>query len=352
MSGAHPTGQQLDRYRRRLASPVEMLVVDRHVATCDRCFELVRADADPAIALPVAHLTYEELEAYVDGRADAYERAMVAEHTAQCAACREEMGDLQKVREAGFARPTHGGGVRLRWGLVAAAAVLAIIVGIWFLRPAPVVVPQPEVRREVTPTPTPPAPRRVPEGVRAAALEKPAILDTLMPGKSVLRGGAAPAFRLVAPVATVVLDDRPRFQWEAAPNATSYDVAVADAQSGNVAVTGSSETTRWRAGEPLRRGRTYTWQVTAHTPGGTSLVAPGPAAPEALFHVAAKVEPLPEDPVERGVALANAGVLDEAESALRDAAKDGELHAEELLEEVRSWRTSSHGLPTTMNGAQ
>jgi hypothetical protein len=341
MTGTHPTAEQLQRYRRRIAAADELRDVDRHLASCDRCFAAVRVDADPAVALPTSHLTFDELEAYVGGSAGADDRAIIDEHAAQCAMCRQELADLQSVAEV-----MKGGRAPARpfRRLLAAAAILALLaLGAWLVftsRTQPVPAP-PQVQRP-TPPPEPP-PARTP--APALALAKPPILDTLVRGEPVLRGPEKPPFALLAPVATVVLDDRPRFEWEAAPEAKSYEVAVADAQSGSVAVTGTSETTQWRADEPLSRGRTYSWQVTAHTAAGTSTVAPGPSAPEALFHVAEKVEPLPDDPRERGVALANLGALDDAERALREAA------AEELLEEVRSWRTP-HGRPTTTNGAQ
>jgi hypothetical protein len=209
----------------------------------------------------------------------------------------------------------------------------------------PVVV-QPKVQR--------PQPQRTQEQPvqTAFALQKPAIVGTLVRSEGVLRGGDATSFRLLRPVATVVLDDRPRFEWQPTPDAKSYEVAVADVESGSVAATGTSETTSWRTDEPLPRGRTYSWQVTAKIADGALLVAPGPAAPEALFHVIEAVAPLPEDPLERGVALANLGALDEAEQSLQRAAERGHARAGELLDEVRSWRPSSQGLPTTTNGAQ
>jgi hypothetical protein len=355
MTSTHPTAEQLERYRRRVASPDETRDVDAHVASCDRCWGMVRVDANPAIVLPATHLTYDELEAYVDGRADLDDRAIVAEHVAQCAACREELADLTQVQNAGRASARPG---RLKPALrlaAAAAMVMLVALGAWVWltksdgKTGPEAANQPAVRRAMPPVAKPP---RTPDAVRALALVKPAIVDTLVRREGVLRGSTAPAFRLQAPVGTVVLDDRPNFRWEAAPDAKSYDVAVADVESGSVAASGSCDTTWWRSAEPLRRGRTYSWQVTAHTAAGTAVVAPGPTAPEALFHVADEVETLPAEPLERGVALANLGVLDEAEQSLERAAQNGAPNAAELLEEVRSWRTSSHGLPTETKGAQ
>lgn len=97
----HPDAAALDRYRRRVASPSELLATDAHLAACDECFHAVRAEHD-SVELPAGdrHLSYEELEAHVDGRADALDRELVTAHTAQCAPCAAELADVQATRDA------------------------------------------------------------------------------------------------------------------------------------------------------------------------------------------------------------------------------------------------------------
>lgn len=94
---------QLDRYRRRACAPDELLAADEHIAKCDRCFASVRADAG-TIELPDApddgHLTYDELEAFVDGRADGEDVERIALHAEQCARCGAELADLVATRDA------------------------------------------------------------------------------------------------------------------------------------------------------------------------------------------------------------------------------------------------------------
>ena len=102
LEGNHPDAEALDRYRRRTATPDELLATDAHLATCDECFHAVRAEHD-SVELPSAgdkHLTYEELEAFVDGRADALDRELVTAHTAQCAQCAAELADVKATRDA------------------------------------------------------------------------------------------------------------------------------------------------------------------------------------------------------------------------------------------------------------
>lgn len=93
----HATAEQLDRYRQRVAPAAELLAIDAHVASCNRCYGAVQADVT-AIVLRAGHLTYDELESYVDGRADADDRRLVTAHVAQCARCRGELSDLQTTK--------------------------------------------------------------------------------------------------------------------------------------------------------------------------------------------------------------------------------------------------------------
>jgi hypothetical protein len=114
---------------------------------------------------------------------------------------------------------------------------------------------------------------------------------------------------------------------------------VVDADRGTVAASGKTATPSWRPNAPLPRGRTYAWQVAAKTKRGR-VVAPGRDAPEARFHVATQSEVDAATPLERGIALARLGALDDAERELESAG------AAELLDQVRGWR-DQRALPTT-----
>lgn len=334
MNGTHPTAGQLESYRRRTAAPADLLEVDAHIASCDRCFAAVRADA---------HLTFEQLSAYVTRGG---ERALVERHIALCEPCRGEVNDLLRLRDA--MRPPRR---RLPW-LAAAAALLAVVfLAVWWSRreaPAPDAPPAVQTAQAPPPSAAPP---------REIALQKPAIVGELVPEERVLRGAARRPFTLHAPVATVVLEDRPQFAWAATKSATSYEVVVADLQTSAVAATGASDTPAWRPDKPLPRGRTYAWQVTAHT-GLESIMSPGHTGPEARFHVATAAAVTAVEaqttPLDRGVAMAEHGALDDAERELQRAAEGGETRAAPLLAQVRAWRADVDYrlLPTTTNGAQ
>jgi anti-sigma factor RsiW len=326
MNDTHPTAEQLDRYRRRTAPPADTLAVDAHIATCDRCLALVRPAGE-------RHLHYDDLEAVVDGRASMSDRKLVERHTAACTACANELVDLRRMRDAMAAdggrasRPPAGWKPALR--LAAAAAIAAIVFAaawLWMQRepqPAPSRPRPPIARRKVIERAPVPEPQQI-------ALQRPAILNALVHEPGVLRGAADPvAIDLQKPLGTVVLDDRPRFQWSPVRGARSYDIAVADAETGTVAATGSTAETAWQPDAPLPRGRTYMWQVTVRT---------GERSLPALFHVAPRAEAEGATPLNRGVALANLGALDDAERELERAIKDGDARAADVLAQVRSWR--------------
>src|SRR6185295_17472601 len=72
--------------------------------------------------------------------------------------------------------------------------------------------------------------RRVRDALAAGAAEPPPWIADLTGAREVLMGRPAPpnGFAPEAPVATAVLTDRPRFQWQPLPGAESYTVEVFD----------------------------------------------------------------------------------------------------------------------------
>jgi hypothetical protein len=275
-----------------------------------------------------SHLSYEEMEAWLDGRADDIDGELAEGHVALCPRCAAEAEDLRRVRKS--VTPQR------RWWMAAAAAIVLIALLTIPLFKQPRTIETPVVATHAT---TAVAPTPVPR-----TLAKPAILAALITKPGTMRGTSERAkLELEAPVATVVLDARPFFRWTAAEGASEYEVAVADRETGEGAATGWTKTTSWRPDEPLARGRLYTWQVTAHA-GEERWVVPKPPDAEAVFYVARpetvqEIEAVPESkPLDRGIVLAEHGVLDDAERELKRAAEAGDRAAEDMLETVQSWR--------------
>lgn len=289
--------------------------------------------------------SYEDLAAYVEGRLDPEARALLEERLAGDEVLRAEVDDLRAL-QAQLAR-----GRVLAWRPARVATLAALAAGLallaFWLRP-----PEPGLP-SVAPSGPPvvaalqdggvrltlsadgtvsglPAPDAHARAVVADALHgtlpAPSGLEALRPRAGTLMGTAPEAvFAPVAPLGVRVAGDRPTFRWTARPGARRYEVAVFDQELRRQLASGPVEGTAWTPATPLARGRVFLWQVTA-LDGGPRLTAPAPPEPEARFEVAA---PAVLDAVARAraaapgsqllaaLAFVEAGLLDDADAALR-----------------------------------
>jgi hypothetical protein len=280
------------------------------------------------------HPAYEMIEQFVDGTADDVTREIVDSHREVCPRCDAEIRDLQSF--AGRAPSS----ARLRW-LVAAAALLAVIfLGVYLMRPRPPaeVVRNPVVREPVKHPPVAVAASgygradwndAVRNAIEHGKLERPAILAELRPPAEVLRGeGEARKNAAMSPVGVVIDSTTPTLKWRAAEG--RYVVSVYDGFE-RVAQSGLLRSREWRVPLPLKRGRTYAWQVEVHRDGSVELLSP-PPAPPAYFRVldektsssiADARRRFSGDPLLLGVLYARAGMQDQAMEQLRSyAAQD------------------------------
>ena len=97
---------------------------------------------------------------------------------------------------------------------------------------------------------------------------------------------AGTSFALLGPFGDEIADARPEFTWQPLAGATKYSVVIVDEGLRPVQHSHGVKTTSWRPRRPLRRGRTYLWQVTATLRNGTKIVATGPTSLEARIHIA------------------------------------------------------------------
>ncbi len=135
MTLEHLSETQLTGYSGRNLEPDELLVVDRHLASCDECHERLTRFL-PAVANLAAesdegpfHLDYEQhLEPYVDGKANDIDREIVDSHVALCSKCATDLKDLLEFRR----QPVAVVATSSRWrqwsnpAWAAAAAVIAV----------------------------------------------------------------------------------------------------------------------------------------------------------------------------------------------------------------------------------
>lgn len=125
------------------------------------------------------------------------------------------------------------------------------------------------------------------EALLAETIKAPAIQTELAGGPIVLRGlSNGPTFKLLSPARTVIISDRPSFQWEKLAGATNYRVSVGDLKGHEIATSDelSADQTTWIQPAPLNRGEIYAWEVEA-TVDGKKIVAPGRSAPQMKFKI-------------------------------------------------------------------
>ena len=290
-----------------------------------------------------AHLTYEDIEAHVDGRLDGEERARVTTHLRECSACTEDVQQIEALRREMYVEPEHPPvTARLTrilcswrpWDLriLVPVAACALLIA-FFVReqPPPDVEQRSTSRVDAPPRPaseTLPQPYRqlVEQAVSTRRLEVPASIADLTGRGGVLLGAPSEAKTVggLHPVGTVVETDRPTFTW-VGPGGAQYKVSVYDDRFNEASTSGWIGTTQWTMPKSLTRGARYSWQLTVRR-GETETIVPAPPAPEARFQVLG-VEDLKELSAVRethgdahlllAVLYARLGLLDAAEAELQ-----------------------------------
>jgi hypothetical protein len=331
---SHPSDAELRGFVRHTLAAEQVIAIDDHLVVCDACrarasaigragAKLVELAAD--VLVVEAHLTDEQLQQYVGNEIPAEGRERLARHLAECEMCGLAVNDLQHW-SAASPRP------RQRVYLAAAAAAVLLLlspfaISRWFSGDA--------VRETASVAGlellSSDQQEQVMEALRAGVAEPPSILTDMMTGSEVLMGTAGTQpFRLTAPLMTVTVTDRPTFRWDALPGADDYVIAVLDAGLRPVAGPITLSATTWTPSEPLARGGSYVWQVSARR-GTTSVTVPAPPAPLARFSVmdaanASSVERVlriaPDAHLLLGLVLAQAGARQEAAVHLRQVPAD------------------------------
>ncbi len=281
------------------------------------------------------HLSYEDLEAYVNGRVPPDRLNHCHTHLDSCLACRAELEDLRTLKSeaSGFARPQPVGRElerrrkRRTLTVVQTATVATIFVAvastaIWWGRDR-LLAKKPPVAAAVTqiasvplatipsPASSPPVATAQPRDTRPAgqvsaqlASAKPGVAASIQHGNSQpptdLSRSREPApisagapetnkgFALLSPFGEATAESRPEFHWTPLAGAVRYSVAIVDERLHPVQHSRALRTTSWRPRHPLRRGHTYLWQVTATLRHGSTVVASGPSSSGALLRISPK----------------------------------------------------------------
>jgi len=335
---AHLTAPQIDRFRRGVLAPGELLALSDHLESCAVCragaatpAEVVDASRqlDAALDLPGSHVPEEDVHGYVDGTLDAVRRSEVEDHLEYCLSCSAEIRDLKQ-----FARQHSNARVRrASWWYAGIAMAAALLLGILVLGrmrpPAPMLVALNDggtrVRVDalghvdgVSGLP-PDDLSLVRQAIVAGTLSVPASA-LAVPGGALRGPGDAPAFDVIAPAGTAVLSDQPTLTWTSLARRATYVVRVRDEVTGATVISPSLHAVSWTPSVPLARGATYVWQVEGSAD-GREVTTPVPPAAAARFSIvnaaqAARLARAPASHLVRGVLYANAGLLDEAQREL------------------------------------
>lgn len=141
---------------------------------------------------------------------------------------------------------------------------------------------------------------------------------------------------LTSPVGVVLREQRPSFKWTGPTAADSYEVVVRDLSTDEVAASTKEpiRTMNWTPNEPLKRGHSYGWIVSASVEGNRMRI---PSSGMGMFKILdesgdnklQKVEAqAPRSRLVRGITLYRLGLVDEAQrefEQLKDANPDSQL---------------------------
>jgi anti-sigma factor RsiW len=409
----HLSEREIARYCERRIQPEVLLQVDDHLSQCPDCRARLASaiDLDAAFrgttsprlagsgedaAFPNAsvrpeHVTYEQLEAFLDGQASGAEKEALRAHLDSCRVCAGELRDMSdfkaELNASGKKGAKAGDGWRAKFAalrltpsrVVLALALSAAIVLAVALERKSVSLAPPRTTPSAGDVPAnadgPKAGRSeqhtaslssfeagidwLPPQERASVLlayshqmiSAPEVLAQLRGRQQTLLGEPRPGqpFEVFAPLGEVVLEMRPIFRWQPLSGAIGYTVAIFDANLNPVQSSPSLRATQWTPNRPLKRGQIYQWQVTATLGDGNSVTSPKPPSPEAKFKVLDQIKAdqlaqfqidHPESHVAMGILYAQAALLERGEHELQLVSLNDPNHdlAQNLLKSIHEIR--------------
>jgi hypothetical protein len=192
------------------------------------------------------------------------------------------------------------------------------------------------------------AQREIEASLIAENLVMPPVIEIFDRTPVVLRGddNKSESFKVTNPYSTVISDDRPAFRWTALSGASSYVVSVYDANLKLIETSEPLTETKWLVRSHLKRGRVYTWIVTALKDGKEVLAPTLPARAEfkiiersALIQLNRRIRPI-HSGAARGTIYAKAGLLDDAEQEFQKhlTLYPADEQTKKLFQTVKSWR--------------
>jgi hypothetical protein len=176
----------------------------------------------------------------------------------------------------------------------------------------------------------------------------PSVIERFDRTPVVLRGddNKNESFQVTSPYSTVIRNDQPTFRWTALSGESSYIVSVYDANLNVIATSASITETEWLIPSHLKRGKVYTWIVTALKDGKEILAPTLPARAEFKIMASSELRQLNSrirqirSGAARGALYAKAGRLDDAEREFHRHLEiyPADQQAKKLLQTIKSWR--------------
>jgi hypothetical protein len=344
----HLTETEVLRYQQRVSSAEELLQTDAHLMECADCRKRV---TDALQAEHDTHLSYEQLERFVDTAVSQEEQQAVASHVRICPACAGELADLQSFRAELRTSQRN-----FRWiPFAIAAAAAGVLIGIIDFKVATRPPGLPHTLSLLSATER----QGVLDSIERGEIIFPQDLKSLRGADRTLMGSAAQLQPdpMLKPAGERVLETTPLFHWRPIADAKTYQVGIFDTNLTLIEKSPDLTQTQWKPPAPLQRGHTYLWQITASLSDGSLVNLPRPPAPEARFEVLGQSEAVELERVSQadphahtilGALYAHAGLLTDADSELRKVTPDNPDYskAQKLLSALRSFST-----PQTEQGA-
>lgn len=336
MSATHISREQLKRYRDRALMPQELVAVDAHLGQCLECRDELTAMAvitDSTVSAVrealFEHITYEQMDAWVDNQLDQSERELVMAHIGLCAPCARQLRSYESyapVMSAAViapAQPVVSIGEKLRaWfrmpqvAMITAALAIAAIVTPLAMRDSskPLTMAQLEA---------------LPDSVRGSA--KAVINANSAERPEALAGlPANHDTSLAYPVSEVIEERQPILRWESF--GSSYSVEVVDSHGQIIAQSPVLNQTHWLVPMQLVRGEQYTWRISSNGQARTASFRVLSASDEQKL---SETRASGAGPLALGAVAENMGLLSVAQQEFSTA---GTKDAAKLLDHVMALR--------------
>lgn len=313
----HLSREQMTRYRARALAPSEVVGVDAHLGECSDC-RAAMAGLGLISAVETArgeHLSYEQLDAWVEEQLDSSERELVMAHVALCDACARQLRAYESYAPAMSAPVPVAAG----WGERVRAFFRGPRLAVIATAALAVLVLSPLVMRQTGHS-----------GLLASLYgpARPAALNDLP---------ANPDSTLVYPVSEAIEERQPILRWQTT-GSEAVEISILDATGKEIAKSGEISGAEWLDPVPLNRGARYTWEVRTAIAGGGTRRGSFRVLSDADHEKLEAARASGAAPVTMGEMAREMGALSEAQRDFRAAvaADPKDEKARKLLDQVRA----------------